>query len=176
MAVAARNRILAAARTRFASDGVYAATLDDVRRDAGVSVGAVYHHFPDKERLAEAVWLDALERYQAGVLDVLRASSGARDGIEGAVAYHLDWIAAHREDATLLFSARPATAREPNRAFFRAVRAWRRRGAAATRQSCATSTSICHTPSGSGRARSTAATGSRGARGASPLPRATSSP
>src|SRR3954453_19009777 len=133
MAVAARDRILAAARTRFASDGVYAATLDDVRRDAAVSVGAVYHHFPDKERLAEAVWLDALERYQAGFLDVLRASSGARDGIEGAVAYHLDWIAAHREDATLLFSARPATAREPNRAFFRAVRAWWRRHAAELR-------------------------------------------
>jgi AcrR family transcriptional regulator len=121
---AARDRIIAAARARFASDGVYAATLDDVRRDAGVSVGAVYHHFPDKERLAEAVWLDALERYQAGFLDGLRASAGAREGIEGAVAYHLGWVAAHREDAILLFSARPSTAREPNRAFFRAVRAW----------------------------------------------------
>src|SRR3954452_23052355 len=125
----ARDRILAAARSRFASDGVYAATLDDVRRDAAVSVGAVYHHFPDKERLAEAVWLDALARYQAGFLDVLRESSGAREGIEAAVAHHLDWVAAHREDATLLFSARPATAREPNRAFFRAVRAWWRQHA-----------------------------------------------
>src|SRR4051794_28389769 len=132
MAVAARARILAAARTRFASDGVYAATLDDVRREAGVSVGAVYHHFPDKDRLAEAVWLDALERYQAGFLDVLRqrAGAGARAGVEGAVAYHLRWVAAHREDAILLFSARPSTAREPNRAFFRAVRAWWREHAA----------------------------------------------
>src|SRR3954467_6265562 len=109
MAVAARDRILAAARTRFASDGGYAATLEDVRRDAAVSVGAVYHHFPDKERLAEAVWLDALGRYQAGFLDVLRASPGAREGIEGAVAHHLAWVAAHREDATLLISARPVT-------------------------------------------------------------------
>src|SRR3954462_7080245 len=132
-AAPARDRILEAARRRFATHGVYAATLEDVRRDAAVSVGAVYHHFPDKERLAEAVWLDAREGYPAGFLDVLRASSGARDGIEGAVAYHLDWIAAHREDATLLFSARPATAREPNRAFFRAVRAWRRRPAAELR-------------------------------------------
>src|SRR3954464_15996262 len=120
MAVAARDRILAAARTRFASDGVYAATLDDVRRDAGVSVGAVYHHFPDKERLAAAVWLDALERYQAGFLDVLRGSTGAREGVERRVAYPLDWVAAHREDVTLLFSARPATSPDPNRAFFRA--------------------------------------------------------
>ena len=122
--MSARDRIVEAARTRFAADGVYAATLDDVRRDAGVSVGAVYHHFPDKERLAEAVWLDALERYQAGFLAALGASAGAREGVEGAVAYHLRWVASHREDAVLLFSARPSTAREPNRAFFRAVRAW----------------------------------------------------
>ena len=133
MAVAARDRILAAARTRFASDGVYAATLDDVRRDAGVSVGAVYHHFPDKERLAEAVWLDALERYQAGFLGVLRESVGAREGVEGAVAHHLRWVAANRDDAVLLFSARPAAARQPNRAFFRAVRAWWREHAAELR-------------------------------------------
>jgi len=126
----ARERILAAARERFAADGVYSATLEDVRRDAGVSVGAIYHHFPDKERLAEAVWLDALERYQAGFLDTLHASAGTRDGIVAAVEYHLGWIAAHRDAAALLFSARPATAREPNRAFFRAVRGWWREHAA----------------------------------------------
>src|SRR2546423_13719881 len=95
-APAARERILDAARHRFARDGVYAATLEDVRRDAGVSVGAVYHHFPDKQRLAEAVWLDALERYQAGFLAALRASSGPRDGVIAAVEHHLRWVAANR--------------------------------------------------------------------------------
>jgi AcrR family transcriptional regulator len=122
--VTARDRILDAARTRFAADGVYTATLEEVRRDAGVSVGAIYHHFPDKERLAEAVWLDALERYQAGFLETLSAGGGARAGIGGAVEYDLAWVAANRADAALLFSARPAAARERNRAFFRAVRGW----------------------------------------------------
>src|SRR3954451_13440211 len=123
--MSARDRILAAARTRFAADGVYGATLDQVREDAQVSVGAIYHHFPDKERLAEAVWLDALERYQAGFLDRL-SGSAAREGIVGAVEDHLAWVAAHRADAALLFSARPTAARERNRAFFRAVRDWGR--------------------------------------------------
>src|SRR3954452_7468511 len=120
----ARARILAAARTRFATDGVYSATLDEVRRDARVSVGAIYHHFPDKERLAEAVWLDALARYQAGFLTTLREQPGARAGVVAGVEYHLAWVAANREDAALLFSARPVRARERNRAFFRAVRVW----------------------------------------------------
>src|SRR3954452_18574586 len=119
---AARERILQAARRRFAADGVYAATLDDVRRDARVSVGAVYHHFPDKQRLAEAVWLDALERYQAAFLAVL--GEDARETIVAGVHQHLRWVAAHRDDAALLFSARPAAAREHNRPFFGAVRAW----------------------------------------------------
>src|SRR5881275_2206803 len=109
----ARERILAAARHRFAADGVYSATLEDVRRDAGVSVGAIYHHFPDKERLAEAVWLDALERYQAAFLAALEGSGSAREGVVAAVERHLAWVAAHRDDAALLFSARPAAAREP---------------------------------------------------------------
>jgi len=43
------------ARRRFASDGAIAATLDEIRRDADVSVGALYHHFPDKPALAAAV-------------------------------------------------------------------------------------------------------------------------
>ena len=134
MAVAARDRIVAAARSRFAADGVYSATLEEVRRDAGVSVGAIYHHFPDKERLAEAVWLDALARYQGGFLEALRAGEDARAGVTGAVEHHLAWVAAHREDAALLFSARPAAAREHNRPFFRAVRAWWREHAAELRE------------------------------------------
>jgi len=130
-APAARERILDAARRRFAADGVYAATLEDVRRDAGLSVGAVYHHFPDKERLAEAVWLDALERYQAGFLEALRAHPDARGGVMAAVEHHLRWVAAHRDDAALLLSARPAAAAARNRAFFAAVRAWWQEHAAA---------------------------------------------
>jgi AcrR family transcriptional regulator len=132
--VTGRERILAAARARFAADGVYSATLDEVRRDAGVSVGAIYHHFPDNEQLAEAVWLDALTRYQDGFLAVLREHDDAREGVVAAVEYHLRWVATHREDAALLFSARPARAREPNRAFFRAVRAWMRAHAAELRE------------------------------------------
>src|SRR4051812_32428844 len=103
--MSARDRILAAARTRFAADGVYAATLDQVREDAQVSVGAIYHHFPDKERLAEAVWLDALQRYQQGFLAALRAHDDARGGVTAAVEHHLAWVVAHPDDATLLLAA-----------------------------------------------------------------------
>ena len=52
------------ARRRFAADGAIAATLDEIRRDADVSVGALYHHFPDKPALAAAVYAQVMSEYQ----------------------------------------------------------------------------------------------------------------
>jgi AcrR family transcriptional regulator len=49
-----RERVLAAARETFAADGLDA-QVDDVARRAGVGVGTVYRHFPEKEALVEAV-------------------------------------------------------------------------------------------------------------------------
>lgn len=45
-----RERILEAARTVFAQCG-HTAQMDDVARAAGVGVGTVYRHFPDKDAL-----------------------------------------------------------------------------------------------------------------------------
>jgi AcrR family transcriptional regulator len=45
-----RERILEAARVVFAEQGVEA-QMDDVARAAGVGVGTVYRHFPDKHTL-----------------------------------------------------------------------------------------------------------------------------
>jgi AcrR family transcriptional regulator len=120
----ARRRILDAAARRFAAAGALATTLDEVRADAQVSVGAVYHHFADKEALAEAVWLDALERYQRGFLEALRAQPDARGGITGAVRFHMEWVARHRDLARILLGARPAGARALNEPFFSEVLVW----------------------------------------------------
>ena len=47
----ARERLLAAALTRIEVDGLVRVTLDEIRLEAGVSVGAMYHHFADKKAL-----------------------------------------------------------------------------------------------------------------------------
>jgi AcrR family transcriptional regulator len=47
-----RERILAAAKTIFAEQGI-GAQMDDVARAAGVGVGTVYRHFPTKDALME---------------------------------------------------------------------------------------------------------------------------
>lgn len=126
----ARDRLLAAAVRRFGAAGALGVTLDDIRKEAGVSVGAVYHHFPDKASLHAAAWLDVLDRYRAGFLETLRRRSGAEDGVRGVVAYHLKWVAEHRDAAALLFSNRPIHGvgadelRARNAAFYGEASAW----------------------------------------------------
>jgi AcrR family transcriptional regulator len=122
----ARERLLRVARRRFALDGALVPTLDEVRREAEVSVGALYHHFPDKPTLAAAVYAQLIGEYQAGFIGMLRDHATAEGGIRGGVAYHLRWVTEHRGEARLMLGDRldSAALRESNRNFFAAVRDW----------------------------------------------------
>ncbi|MGH3970997.1 MAG: TetR/AcrR family transcriptional regulator [Mycobacterium sp.] len=122
----ARGKLLAVARRRFAADGALAATLDDVRREAKVSVGALYHHFPDKPTLAAAVYVQVMGEYQAGFVTMLRQHATAEGGIRGGVEHHLRWVVSNRAEAALLLGDRrdSAALRDSNREFFAAIRDW----------------------------------------------------
>jgi AcrR family transcriptional regulator len=118
--------LLQVARRRFAVDGALVPTLDGVRREAEVSVGALYHHFPDKSALAAAVYAQVIGEYQAGFVAMLRDHDIAESGIRGGVAYHLRWVTEHRGEASVLLGDRldSAALRDANRDFFSAVRDW----------------------------------------------------
>lgn len=104
--MSARAQLLAAALRRFAADGALNATLDDVRKDAGVSVGALYHHFKDKRALATALYLDGLADYQREFSAALASTPSAQGAIEATVHQHLRWCAQHHERARFLFDGR----------------------------------------------------------------------
>jgi AcrR family transcriptional regulator len=126
-AVSARERLLGAALTRFDAEGALGATLEDIRRDAGVSVGALYHHFPDKAGLAGALYAELTGDFQDGFLAELRSRSSAEDGVKAGVRFHLRWVSANRSAAAFLLAGRPvedAELREHNRSFFADATAW----------------------------------------------------
>jgi AcrR family transcriptional regulator len=56
-----RERLLEAARTAFAAEGL-SVPLDEIARRAGVGPGTLYRHFPAKEALFEAVLHDRIQR------------------------------------------------------------------------------------------------------------------
>lgn len=66
-----RDKLVMAAGTVFARRGL-AAPLEDVARQAEVSIGTLYNHFPTRDELVDAVFRDrlsALDRVAADALD-----------------------------------------------------------------------------------------------------------
>lgn len=124
--VKARERLLRAALVRFEADGALGATLEDIRHEAGVSVGALYHHFPDKNALAGALYVELMEGFQEGFLTELRSHPGAEEGVKAGVRYYLRWVSANRAAAAFLLAGRAQDARlrERNRRFLGEVMAW----------------------------------------------------
>ena len=54
------DKLVAAARAVFAEDGT-SAPLEDVAERAGVGIGTLYRHFPTRQALLEAVYVDEVE-------------------------------------------------------------------------------------------------------------------
>jgi AcrR family transcriptional regulator len=125
-AAGARRRLLAAALRRFGEEGAVAVSLEEIRQEAGVSVGALYHHFADKAALLDALYAEVTEPFQVGFLEVLRASPSAEDGVRRGVRYFLRWVQHHRHETAILLGSRAESLAldELNRAFFAEVMAW----------------------------------------------------
>lgn len=66
-------RILRAARERFLQDGVDGASLRNIARDAGTSIGMVYYYFQTKDDLFTAVVEEVYERLLADLEQIVRA-------------------------------------------------------------------------------------------------------
>lgn len=53
---ALREKVLETALTLFSESGYFNTSIHDIRREAGVSTGAIYHHFQNKETLARSLY------------------------------------------------------------------------------------------------------------------------
>ena len=93
----AREAVLEAARQLFIKRDYGEVSTADVLRRAGVSRGALYHHFPSKRELYRAVWRDSERRL---IERLGEAAEGAKTPLEalilGCRAY-LDEAATNRE-------------------------------------------------------------------------------
>ncbi|WP_309127744.1 TetR family transcriptional regulator [Microbacterium sp.] len=101
-ATAARIRTVAA--QRFAVDGYAATSVDDVATDAGVTRGAVYHHYDSKPGLFAAV----VARLQQEVADAVVQAAGdgaGDDGLRRGSHAFLDAITADGRARVLLRDA-----------------------------------------------------------------------
>jgi AcrR family transcriptional regulator len=85
---ATRRRILDASRELFASRGWTATSIDEIVRTAGVTKGALYHHFRDKTDLLRAVYEEQEQGSIEGLLELGLANGDPLDALRaGARAF-----------------------------------------------------------------------------------------
>lgn len=86
---ATRHRLLDAACERFSVDGYEATSTDRIRQQAGVSRGAMYHHFPSKRDLFEAVF----ERVSSETIQrALQDAGSTTSPLEDLTGACLGWL------------------------------------------------------------------------------------
>ena len=101
-----RDRLLQAAAKVFLRHGFSGAAMDLVRQHAGVSNGSLYHHFPTKAQLADALYAHTLREFHAVLMQPIRGRASAQSGIKGLVRTYIDWVCANPEGARLLHELR----------------------------------------------------------------------
>lgn len=73
---ALRNTVLATALRLFSERGYFNTSIQDIRVAAGVSTGAIYHHFQNKERLAHSLYISLLEQMEQEIHATCQAQQG----------------------------------------------------------------------------------------------------
>ena len=101
------DRIVAAALPVFVVHGYAGASMEQVRRDAGVSNGSLYHHFPSRADLAARLLVSGMSQCQHGVLQTLTAAGSPEEGVRAVVRTQLAWVEEHADLASLLYGDLP---------------------------------------------------------------------
>ncbi len=106
-ATSTRERLLEAAATVFLAHGFTAASMDLVRQEAGVSNGSLYHHFPTKAKLADALYAHILRDFHAALLPPITGRAvQAEKGVKGLIRAYIQWVLQNPKSARLLHALR----------------------------------------------------------------------
>jgi AcrR family transcriptional regulator len=101
-----KDDILQAALACFSESGVDATTIEMIRDRSGASIGSLYHHFGNRERIIGALYLEGIGQY-AALLDAgLREGMGAEATVKLSVTCYIDWVVAHPDWARFILHNR----------------------------------------------------------------------
>lgn len=100
-----RARILDAALACFLEAGYEQTTVARIRERSGVSNGALFHHFPTKEAIADALYVEAIASFQEELWQLLaRRPRSLRAAVRGVIAHQIEWIEANVDRARFVYT------------------------------------------------------------------------
>ena len=83
---ALRNKVMQTALELFSERGYFNTSIHDIRRAADVSIGAIYHHFGNKEALAKALYDDLLMHMEQEIDDACEGVDSCADRCRAIIA------------------------------------------------------------------------------------------
>lgn len=101
---ARRTSILSGALNCFDELGIDGTTISDIQKEAQCSVGSLYHHFRNKEGIAEELFIAGIQQFNTGMIRKLKRSTSAEQHVKNVVRYYCDWTARNRALARYLHS------------------------------------------------------------------------
>src|SRR5215203_4575075 len=91
----------------FGTQGYSQTSMEQIRQQAGISNGSLYHLYRDKAALAGRVYRQGMAECQDGILQSLRPARGAEDGVRRAITFQAGWVDANAELARLVYADLP---------------------------------------------------------------------
>jgi AcrR family transcriptional regulator len=110
---ATRQRIIEAGLRSFQQHGFHAATIQDIVRESGLSVGAIYSYFSGKDELLAVCCEMAMEQELARLADQIGPAPTVRDKLRIAIAFWFDFAVMRPEEATFIVQAFAAAPTQP---------------------------------------------------------------
>ncbi|WP_095192584.1 TetR/AcrR family transcriptional regulator [Pseudomonas sp. Irchel 3A7] len=99
----------------FNEQGIEATTIEMIRAQCDTSVGAIYHHFGNKEGLVAALFFTALDD-QARLRDSYMADAAStQEGVYALVHSYVDWVDSQPEWARFQYHSRFAVTKGPHK-------------------------------------------------------------
>jgi AcrR family transcriptional regulator len=100
-----RARILDTALACFLEAGYEQTTVAVIRERSGVSNGALFHHFPTKEAIADALYVESIASFQEELWRLLaRRPRSLRAAVRGVIAHQIEWIEANVDRARFVYT------------------------------------------------------------------------
>ncbi|MBZ6078234.1 TetR/AcrR family transcriptional regulator [Microvirga puerhi] len=93
----ARGRILEEAAAQFAREGYEGTSMDDIAESVGVTKAGVYHYFPNKKEIYEAIIVKTLEGLLRSVSAAIAQARDPEAALGTFMTAHADYFEEHHD-------------------------------------------------------------------------------
>ena len=101
-----KDEILQAALACVTEVGVDATTIEMIRDRSGASIGSLYHHFGNKERIIAALYLAGTAQYAELLEQGFARADSAEACVKLLVTSYIDWVVANPDWARFVLHSR----------------------------------------------------------------------